>query len=269
MSSAVARVGGVFEFYGIADHTRTFDGTFDRHWDLVAWSTLRRSQIGQIKREVARKLSIEFGGPVRITFPKLRPSEIHGRSRYISKAENLGETRYIFLPARDGSRLVWSSGGFFGGRGKEEVWEELVALWNAQRRVPPKQKIDVGTGIWIFDISVCEWWELKGMVEVRPDPITYTNISTDSKLTSILPADPRKAVGLGWLAWMTGDQVGDLVETLPNIPGIQRTAEGGWWIPARQKNQQPQLYHKDYVEVEVDWDKEVHKIVQLMHLKED
>ncbi len=269
MASAVEKLGGVFEFVGIADHTRHPDGTFDRHWDLSAFSDLKRSQIRQIKRDVARKLCNEFGRPVKVALARLKAAEIHARSRYLVKAEKLGETRYIYLPARDGSRLVWSSGGFFGPKSKEQVWQELIALWNAQRNALPKQKVEVGTGIWIFDVLQCEWWEVKAVVELRPEtarPITYSNISTTTlptKLNSILPRKGTAAVSLAWMAWMTGAEVGDLLEALPGVPGVQQAANGGYWLEGTPKrNDQPQLYHKDYVQEVVDWDKEVHKVVQ-------
>jgi hypothetical protein len=217
VNAARKQYAAVIEFCGYAHDT----SPCDRHWDFVAF-TDRPDVIRQVIHDAA-------AGAGKATCVLFSREEAKARCNYATKASQRpgGAHGYVFLPAADGSRLVWSSRGFWEGR-KTAAHAAFIAMGKAA-------------------------------------PMKISNISTPPKeevrrqLYSTLPETPDEAANIGKIAWHirwpngVGSYFALLKELLAEMP--VREVQGAYYLltfaPRAHADKvfgrgKPVCFHKDH-----------------------
>jgi hypothetical protein len=125
------KTGRAIRFRAVADHNHPED----RHYDFVAYGDRYsfRAMNTLIKSAATKAGCKATCRPVNTKAQRI------GTVRYVHKAD-LKPTRqekFVYLPARDGSRLVWGSQDFFQGTSKTALWEECKAHWLRKKAESP------------------------------------------------------------------------------------------------------------------------------------
>jgi hypothetical protein len=196
------KLGRVIRFRAVAHHS---DPT-NRHYDFVVYTiNVSFSRLRHIVRSAA-----EVSG-FKATCRRIRtPGERKSSVRYIHKCELQPVTgeRYVFLPAKDGSRLVWGSKDFFQGRKKTDIWEECKKLWFGP--ITNSKQIDN-----------------------KPPDELHELESLQRTITAMLPTNPVAADIVRWgaakLSWLLGWWLYNVETQLVKVPNIRMTKKGCYW----------------------------------------
>jgi hypothetical protein len=118
------KAGAVLEFKAYAHDT----DPYNRHWDYLLYSDLSAGAVFEAVQTGAGKAGFTASCvPV--------GNDLDERQRWAAYNTKLNQQpgrtpgEYIFLPADDGSRLIWNSKGWYHGYKKEALWVELRQQW--------------------------------------------------------------------------------------------------------------------------------------------
>jgi hypothetical protein len=99
------------------------------HWDTVAYSDAPPTALRAAVSDAWSR-----AGGLRQSLVPLDPEEIDDQCKYQSKDVKPEIRRCThYIPAAQGMKYHWSSGGFWCDHKPEELWQEVIAEWLAER----------------------------------------------------------------------------------------------------------------------------------------
>jgi hypothetical protein len=183
----------VLKFRGFAHDT----GPFLRHFDYLAFADASFSAASEVFKNAAQVAGLVYASTKEI----VDRGAIKGVARYVFKVDERPEADpvFVFLPARDKTRLVWGSQKFFSPTTADAIWRKLRGQWYSPSETLTKK--------------------------------TTTN---EALIQPYIPLEPEEAMSAEAIQWLLPwpATIEDVRATLITMKAVQER-EGRFWLDQR------------------------------------